>query len=161
MAATESDTTHESASPGDALNAWIGQTKVSDWILVDQDMINAFADATGDHSFLHVDPDQMASHPFGGTIAHGFLVMSLLPKFLLTMPSVKVPGQTMALNAGFDKLRFTNPVRSGSRLRMTMVARTVDEKAPGQFRILNDVTIEIDGHDRPALVAEWISQIFF
>lgn len=166
MSATESETAAESACPADVLAARVGREFVSDWLLVDQDMINAFADATGDHQFIHIDPVRAAATPFGGTIAHGFLLISLMPRLFETMPDLAVPGQKMGVNYGCDKLRFTNPVRSGSRVRLRMTTRTVEEKRAGQFQILNDVTMEIEGQegekiDRPALIAEWISQAFF
>ena len=161
MAATESDNAADSATPADVLAARVGREFVSDWLTVDQDMINAFADATGDHQFIHIDPVRAAETPFGGTIAHGFLLISLLPRLFDSMEGLAVPGQTMGVNYGCDKLRFTNPVRSGSRVRLRMATRTVEEKRAGQFQILNDITMEIDGQDRPALIAEWISQTFF
>ena len=161
MAATESDTAADSATPAAILSARVGREFVSEWVLVDQDMINAFADATGDHQFIHIDPVRAAQTPFGGTIAHGFLLISLLPRLFETMDGLAVPGQKMGVNYGCDKLRFTNPVRSGSRVRLRMATRTVEEKRAGQFQILNDVTMEIEGNDRPALIAEWISQSFF
>lgn len=161
MAATESDNTADSASPAAILSARVGREYVSDWVLVDQAMIDAFADATGDHQFIHIDPVRAAETPFGGTIAHGFLLISLLPRLFETMPDLAVPGQVMGVNYGCDKLRFTNPVRSGSRVRVRMATRTVEEKRAGQFQILNDITMEIEEQDRPALIAEWISQTFF
>ena len=161
MAATESDTAADSATPAAILSARVGREFVSEWVLVDQDMINAFADATGDHQFIHIDAVRAAQTPFGGTIAHGFLLISLLPRLFETMPDLAVPGQKMGVNYGCDKLRFTNPVQSGSRVRLRMATRTVEEKRAGQYQILNDVTMEIEGNDRPALIAEWISQSFF
>lgn len=161
MAATESDNTADSATPAAKLSARIGQEFVSDWLTVDQPMIDAFADATGDHQFIHIDPIRAAATPFGGTIAHGFLLISLLPRLFDTMEGLAIPGQVMGVNYGCDKLRFTNPVRSGSRVRLRMSTRTVEEKRAGQFQILNDITMEIEGQDRPALIAEWISQAFF
>ncbi len=161
MAVTESHSAAESLAPAEILLSRCGREFVSDWLLVDQPMIDAFADATGDHQFIHIDPVRAADTPFGGTIAHGFLLISLLPRLFETMPDLAVPGQIMGVNYGCDKLRFTNPVRSGSRIRARMTTRTVEEKRPGQFQILNDVTLDIEGQDRPALIAEWISQAFF
>jgi acyl dehydratase len=161
VAATESDNTADSATPSGKLAARVGREFVSDWVLVDQAMIDAFADATGDHQFIHIDPVRAAQTPFGGTIAHGFLLLSLLPRLFDTMADLDVPGQKMGVNYGCDKLRFTNPVRSGSRVRLRMAARTVEEKRAGQFQILADVTMEIEGQERPAFIAEWISQAFF
>jgi acyl dehydratase len=161
MAATESATAADSVTPAEFLNARMGREFVSDWLTVDQDMINAFADATGDHQFIHIDPVRAAATPFGGTIAHGFLLISLLPRLFDTMEGLAIPGQKMGVNYGCDRLRFTNPVHSGSRVRARMTARTNEEKRAGQFQILSDITMEIDGQDRPALIAEWISQSFF
>lgn len=166
MAATESDTTADSASPAALLAARIGREFVSDWLTVDQPMIDAFAHTTGDLQYIHIDPVRAAQTPFGGTIAHGFLLLSLIPRLFDSMEGLTVPGQKMGVNYGCDKLRFTNPVRSGSRVRLRMATRTVEEKRAGQFQICNDFTMEIEGpdgetSDRPALIAEWISQAFF
>lgn len=132
---------------------------VSSWLAVDQARIGAFADATDDHQFIHVDPAAAAQTPFGGTIAHGFLTLSLLSRMaaegMLTPQGVK-----MAVNYGFDRIRFLAPVRSGSRVRGRFTLDSVEEKAPGQWLLRHTVTVEIEGEDKPALIAEWISQFF-
>jgi acyl dehydratase len=132
---------------------------VSDWILIDQQMIDTFADVTGDRQFIHVDPNAAARTPFGGTIAHGFLTLSLLSQMAAGV--MLVPEITkMAVNYGFQKVRFIAPVRSGRRVRGRFTLASVEEKQPGQIQFLHNVTVEIEGEDKPALVAEWIGLIF-
>ena len=132
---------------------------VSDWILVDQKAIDTFADVTGDHQFIHVDPVAAAQTPFGGTVAHGFLTLSLLSQMaagvMLIPPTIK-----MAVNYGFEKVRFIAPVRSGKRVRGRFTLVSVEEKRPGQWQFLHHVTVEIEGEDKPALTADWIGMIF-
>jgi acyl dehydratase len=132
---------------------------VSDWLLIEQDRVNAFADATLDHQFIHVDPDRAAMTPFGGTIAHGFLTLSLLPHFL-EAASVPVEGTLMAINYGTDKVRFLQPVKVGQRVRARSVLASVDEKRPGQWLLKQNVTVEIEGEEKPALVAEFLMMYF-
>ena len=132
---------------------------VSDWILVDQQAIDTFAEVTGDHQFIHVDPEAAAQTPFGGTVAHGFLTLSLLSQMaggLMLRPE----GTKMAVNYGFEKVRFIAPVRSGKRVRGRFGLRSAEEKQPGQLQFLHNVTVEIEGEDKPALVADWIGLIF-
>ena len=132
---------------------------VSDWILLDQQAIDTFADVTGDRQFIHVDPEAAARTPFGGTIAHGFLTLSLLSQMAAGV--MLVPETTkMAVNYGFQKVRFIAPVRSGKRVRGRFTLAGVEEKQPGQLQFLHNVTVEIEGEDKPALVAEWIGLIF-
>ena len=132
---------------------------VSDWILIDQQMIDTFADVTGDRQFIHVDAEAAARTPFGGTIAHGFLTLSLLSQMAAGV--MLVPEITkMAVNYGFQKVRFIAPVRSGRRVRGRFTLASVEEKQPGQIQFLHNVTVEIEGEDKPALVAEWIGLIF-
>ncbi len=139
----------------------IGTEQVSDWITVDQAMIDKFADATGDHQFIHVDPERAKATPFGGTIAHGFLTLSLMPVLSDKIPDrVTVEGTKMGVNYGGNKTRFLSPVRSGSRVRGRFKLLEFDEKRPGQFQQTNEFTVEIEGQDKPALIAEWISQFF-
>jgi len=132
---------------------------VSDWILVDQKAIDTFADVTGDHQFIHVDPAAAAQTPFGGTVAHGFLTLSLLSQMaagvMLIPPTIR-----MAVNYGFEKVRFIAPVRSGKRVRGRFTLVSVEEKRPGQWQFLHHVTVEIEGEDKPALTADWIGLIF-
>jgi acyl dehydratase len=131
---------------------------VSDWFLIDQSRINAFADATLDHQFIHVDPEQAKLTPFGGTIAHGFLTLSLLP-YLVTGLGIGMEGAVMGLNYGFDKIRFLAPVMVGSRVRARARLAAFQEKAPKQFLITQDITIEIENDTRPALVAQWLTMV--
>ena len=132
---------------------------VSDWILVDQKAIDIFADVTGDHQFIHVDPAAAAQTPFGGTVAHGFLTLSLLSQMaagvMMIPPTIK-----MAVNYGFEKVRFIAPVRSGKRVRGRFTLVSLEEKRPGQWQFLHHVTVEIEGEEKPALTADWIGMIF-
>lgn len=132
---------------------------VTDWLLIDQDRVNAFADATLDHQFIHVDPDKAAMTPFGGTIAHGFLTLSLLPHFLETA-AVPIEGTLMAVNYGTDKVRFIQPVKVGSRIRARAVLADADERKPGQWLLKETVTVEIEDEERPAMVAEALMLLF-
>ena len=132
---------------------------VSDWILVDQDRIDAFADATEDRQFIHVDAAAAARTPFGGTIAHGFLTLSLLSR--MAAEAISVPeGLKMAVNYGFDRVRFLAPVRSGGRVRGRFTLDSIEEKAPGQWLMRHIVTVEIEGEEKPALTAEWLGLMF-
>ena len=139
----------------------IGTEQVSEWVEVSQAMIDKFADATGDHQFIHVDPARAALTPFGGTIAHGFLTLSLMSLFSTTLiDAPDIDGVKMGVNYGCNKVRFLQPVRSGKRLRGRFKLMEFAEKRPGQWQQLNEVTVEIEGEEKPAVVAEWISQIF-
>jgi len=142
------------------IRANVGQEiGISDWIEVTQDRISAFADATEDHQFIHVDPEAAAGTPFGGTIAHGFLSLSLLSR--MAADTMQVPDDVkMAVNYGLDRVRFLAPVRSGKRVRGRFVLDSVDEKAPGQILLRHTVTVEIEGEDKPALTAQWLGLIF-
>ncbi len=142
------------------LEAAVGQTiGTSAWLDVTQDDVNTFADVTRDHQFIHIDADKAAKTPFGGTIAHGFYTMSLLSHFAENGCGVAVDGAKMGLNYGCDKLRFLHPVRVGSRIRATSVLSSVTEKKPGQFLVKSDITVEIEGVDTPALIAEWLTMV--
>jgi len=144
----------------DEIRAKIGEeVGVSDWILVDQARIDAFADATDDHQFIHVDPNAAASGPFGGTIAHGFLTLSLLSR--MAAEAMLVPdGVRMAVNYGFDRVRFLAPVRSGKRVRGRFTLDSIEEKAPGQWLLRHTVTVEIEDEAKPALTAAWLGLMF-
>ena len=145
----------------DEMKNRVGQETVSDWVEVTQDMINKFADATGDHQFIHVDPERAAQTPFGGTIAHGFLTLSLMPLLSSKVPDAPtLAGARMGVNYGGDRTRFLAPVRSGSRVRGRFKLLSFDEKRPGQFQQVNEFTVEIEGQPKPALIAEWIAQVF-
>jgi acyl dehydratase len=144
----------------DEIRARIGsEIGVSDWILVDQARIDAFAEVTEDRQFIHVDPEAAALTPFGGTIAHGFLTLSLLSR--MAAEAMLVPDTfRMGVNYGFDKVRFLAPVRSGKRVRGRFTLLRAEEKRPGQWELLHRVDVEIEGEEKPALVADWIGLIF-
>jgi acyl dehydratase len=142
------------------LKARIGQEiGVSDWCTVDQDMIDRFADLTDDHQWIHVDRAAAASTPFGGTIAHGFLVLSLLTKLSASV-DLQLAGMKMGLNYGFDKIRMTNPVRAGSRIRGRFVLKDLAERGHGQWLSTLAATVEVEGQQKPAIVADWLSLQF-
>jgi acyl dehydratase len=132
----------------------------SEWVLVDQDMINKFAEATGDHQFIHVNEEMAKMTPFGGTIAHGFLTLSLLPMLSAKSNLPRVAGIKMGVNYGGNKVRFLAPVRSGKRVRGVTKLLEIEEKRPGQWQQTVEFTVEIEGEDKPAMIAEWISQFF-
>jgi len=132
---------------------------VSDWILVDQARIDSFADVTEDRQFIHVDPDAAAATPFGGTVAHGFLTLSLLSR-MAADAMLRPDGVKMGVNYGFEKVRFMAPVRSGKRVRGRFALESFDEKRPGQWQFTHRVTVEIEGEEKPALIADWIGLIF-
>ncbi len=139
----------------------VGTEMVSDWVEVSQQMIDKFADATGDHQFIHVNPEMAAQTPFGGTIAHGFLTLSLMPLLASKIiDPVTVEGIKMGVNYGGNKVRFLQPVRSGKRVRGRFKLLELTEKRPGQWQQTNEVTIEIEGEEKPAMIAEWIGQVF-
>lgn len=132
---------------------------VSRWIEVTQKMIDQFADVTHDHQFIHIDPEAAAKTPFGSTIAHGFLTVSLMSSMAYEAgPSLK--GVAMGVNYGFDKLRFLAPVRAGKRIRGHFTLAKLDESVPGQVTYKNNVSVEIEGEDKPALIAEWIGRVY-
>ena len=144
----------------DEIRAKVGQPiGVSEWIDVPQDRIGAFADATDDHQFIHVDPAAAAAAGFGGTIAHGFLTLSLLSR--MAADAMLIPDTArMAVNYGLDRVRFLAPVKSGKRVRGHFTLEGADEKAPGQLLLKHQVTVEIEGEDKPALTAQWLGLIF-
>ena len=131
-------------------------TGTSEWLAIDQARINAFADCTLDHQFIHVDPEKAAQTPFGSTIAHGFLSLSLLSHFSLSV-GCGFENTVMGINYGFDKVRFLAPVRVNSRIRARARLLDVQEKSPGQFLVKQEITVEIDGEPKPALIAEWLT----
>ena len=132
---------------------------LSDWVDVTQDMINRFADLTDDHQFIHIDPVLAAKTPFGGTIAHGFLVLSLLAK-LGKAAEFALQGVQMGVNYGFDKVRLMAPVKSGKRIRGRFVLKDLTERAPGQWLSTLTVTVEIEDESKPAIVADWLGMQF-
>jgi acyl dehydratase len=144
----------------DEIRAQIGkEIGVSSWLSVDQGRIDAFAEATEDRQFIHTDPAAAAQTPFGGTIAHGFLTLSLLSR--MGAEAMLIPdGVKMAVNYGLDRVRFLAPVRSGRRVRGRFTLDSVEEKAPGQVLVRHTVTVEIEGEEKPALTAQWLGLIF-
>src|SRR5215813_11770195 len=130
---------------------------VSDWLTIDQERINKFADATDDHQWIHVDPELAAAGPFGRTIAHGYLTLSLLP--VLVAPITHVSGVRMGVNYGTNKVRFPAPVPVDSRVRARVELLSVDD-VEGGYQVTAKVTIERDGGDKPVCVAESISRIY-
>lgn len=136
----------------DELAAKVGEELgVTDWISVEQDRVDLFADATGDHQWIHVDAEKAASGPFGATIAHGYLTLSMMPIFL--GPFMAFDGVAMSLNYGVDKVRFPHPVRVGSKVRARVSVESVEEKPHGTLLTMGCV-VEIDGVDKPACVAK-------
>ena len=132
---------------------------LSSWLTVDQPRIDAFAEATEDHQFIHVDPEAAAQTPLGGTIAHGFLSLALLSR--MAAEATLLPDDLkMAVNYGFDRVRFLAPVKSGKRVRGRFKLDSAEEKAPGQILMRHTVTVEIEGEDKPALTAEWLGLMF-
>lgn len=133
---------------------------VSRWFEIDQSRISKFADVTEDWQFIHIDPDKAATSPFGGTVAHGFLTLSMLAAMAYDgLPAVK--GREMGVNYGFDKVRFVAPVRSGSRVRARFKLLEVAARNPKEFMTRSEVTVEIEGSHKPALVAEWLGISYF
>jgi len=138
----------------DDLDAAVGEEiGTSDWLTVDQDRVNAFADATGDHQWIHVDVERAANGPFGGTIAHGYLTLSLIPLFSAQIFALETPGAR--LNYGVNKVRFPTPVRVGSRVRATATVAEVTDVPAGKQMVTRYV-LEIEGQDKPACVAETV-----
>ena len=142
------------------IRARVGQeVGVSSWLTVDQARIDAFAEATEDRQFIHTDPAAAAQTPFGGTIAHGFLSLSLLSR--MGAEAMLIPqGMRMAVNYGFDRVRFLAPVRAGKRVRGRFVLDSVEEKAAGQVLMRHTATVEIENEGKPALTAVWLGLIF-
>jgi len=133
---------------------------LSDWSQVTQDQINQFADSTKDHQWIHVDLEKAARGPFGKTIAHGFLTLSHLPFFSYQVP-LKPEGAAMAINYGLDKVRFLNPVISGAKIRDRIVLTALEEKPDNRLLMTQTHTIEIEGQDKPACVAQALTMLFF
>jgi acyl dehydratase len=129
----------------------------SDWHIVTQEQINAFADATGDHQWIHVNPELAASGPFGTTIAHGYLTLSMIP--MLTSQVSRIAGVKMGVNYGLNKVRFPAPVPSGSKVRASVKLLSVEDVAGG-VQVINEVTIERDGGDKPCCVAETVARVY-
>ena len=132
----------------------------SEWVVMSQERINQFAEATGDHQFIHVNEEAAKMTPFGGTIAHGFLTLSMIPYLSANSDLPRVDGVKMGVNYGGNKTRFISPVRSGKRIRGHWKLVELAEKRPGQWQQTHEITIEIEGEDKPALITEWIMQFF-
>ena len=143
----------------------IGQPEgTGEWLEIDQARINAFADVTEDQQFIHVDPELCkTASPWGVPIAHGFLTLSLLTKLAESVPQPpeRLEGILMGVNYGFEKVRFVNPVKVGSRVRATAVLTAVDQKDPNTLQVTKTYTVEIEGESKPALVAEWITRLVY
>lgn len=144
----------------ESYQALVGQEiGVSSWHMVDQTRIDRFAEVTEDHQFIHVDPEQAKATPFGTTIAHGFLTMSMLSTMAYeVMPAIE--GTAMGVNYGFEKLRFISPVKSGSRVRGRFTLAKAELRRPGELQSLTSVSVEIEGEDKPALVADWLGLVY-
>jgi acyl dehydratase len=145
-------------SPDELAKAVGTQVGASEWLTIDQDRINLFADATGDHQWIHVDPGKAAQGPFGGTIAHGFLTLSLIP--VLVQDIYRVEGVRMGVNYGLNKVRFVTPVPVGSKVRAVLTLDSVTEASGGGLQIASTVVVEIDGVEKPAAVAETLVRVY-
>ena len=132
---------------------------VSEWAVMNQERINVFADVTEDHQFIHINEEAAKQTPFGGTIAHGFLTLSMLSKFSEGSGLV-IEGIQMGINYGFEKVRFLAPVPSGSKIRGRFSLKDAVEKKPGQFLLTYEVTVDIEGQEKPALIADWLAMQF-
>lgn len=130
---------------------------VSRWFLIDQALIDRFAAVCGDDQFIHVDPERAARTPFGGTVAHGFLTLSMLSA-MAADAQPRLAGAVLSVNYGFDRVRFLAPVPSGARVRGRFALDAVEERRPGEVTLTWGVTVEIEGGDKPALAAEWLTR---
>ena len=137
--------------------ALVGQEiGVSTWVEITQEMVNRFADLTHDRQFIHIDPARAAETPFGGTVAHGFLTLSMLSVMAYdAVPSLE--GSAMGVNYGFERLRFVSPVRPGSRVRGRFALTEITERTPTELMLRVSATVEIDGQAKPAIVADWLT----
>lgn len=148
----------------DKFQARIGEADGSgDWFEMTQERINDFADVTIDHQFIHVDPEAAQASPFGTTIAHGFLTLSMLTHLAGSVPNdpETFKGVVMGVNYGFDKVRFVSPVPSGSKIRAASVLKTAELKDPNTIQVTRTFTIEVEGSERPAVVADWITRLSY
>ena len=147
------------------MRAALGEPEGSgDWLEIDQARIDAFADVSGDHQFIHVDPEACKTlSPWGVPIAHGFLTLSLLTKLMESVPQPpeRREGAVMGINYGFEKVRFVNPVKVGSKIRASSVLASVDQKDPNTLQVTRTVTVEIEGESKPALVADWVTRAVY
>jgi len=132
----------------------------SRWFTIDQSRIDAFADVTEDHQFIHIDPEKAAETPFGHTVAHGFLTLSMLSAMSYdAIP--RIEGLKMGVNYGFNKIRFVTPVAAGAKVRAHFTLQSSTLEKPGELTNIVDLSIEIEGSNRPAIVAEWVSRQYF
>jgi acyl dehydratase len=147
----------------EALKEIVGrEIGVSDWLEVTQDRVNLFADATGDHQYIHVDPKRASETFFGGTVAHGYLTLSLIPELNKTRAGVQIDlGGKMAVNYGLNKVRFPNPVRVGKRIRLRTTLTDVQEIGEEAVQMAYQQTVEVEGEEKPACVAETLGRIYF
>lgn len=135
---------------------------VSTWLTIDQERVNAFADATGDHQYIHVDPERANATFFGGTIAHGYLTLALLPFLGQQRQGIRLAlGERMAVNYGLNRVRFPAPVRVGQRIRLRTALLVVEEIGDRAVQLTHRQTVEIEGEERPACVAETVSRLYF
>jgi acyl dehydratase len=142
--------------PAAELAALVGQSFISRWIIVDQARIDAFAKVTEDEQFIHVDPERAGTTAFGGTVAHGFLTLSLLSAMAYSaLP--RIEGAVHGVNYGFDRVRFVHPVPSGSRVRGHFTLQAVTPRSASEWQLRYDVSVEIEGVQKPALVAQWLT----
>jgi len=147
--------------PVEKLKQMVGQENgLSDWVLIDQDRINRFADVTGQRSWIHVDIERAKEGPYGGPIGHGDLTLSLIPLFS-TSAKYGPAGVKMAVNYGLNKVRYLNPVPVDARVRSRMVISGVEEKQPGRILMTTTHTVEIEGQEKPACIAETLAMLFF
>ncbi len=147
------------ATPGELLNHIGRELGPSDWVTVTQEMIDKFAEATGDHQWIHVDVERAKREmPGGKTIAHGFLTLSLIPR--LRPPLMRIEQQRRSINYGCNKVRFVAPVPAGGRVRLRWKLLKVEEVADGGLRVTSEMTVELEGSDRPAMVAETVGIVY-
>ena len=141
----------------DQLVGYIGkEVGLTDWFEIDQDRINNFAEATEDFQYIHVDEERATETPFGATIAHGFLTLSLLSKLSSMSGGIKLENSVMGINYGLNKVRFLNPVKVNSKIRARFELISAEEKKPNHYLLMHNVTVEIAGEEKPALIAEWL-----
>lgn len=139
-----------------ALGHELGPTE---WLTVEQDRINGFADDTEDHQWIHVDPERAATGPFGATVAHGFLTLSLMPHFMNA--ARRIEGVRMGINYGLNKVRFPAPVRAGSRIRARLTLVDLDKIETDAVQLVSRIVVEVEGSDKPACVADVVSRYYF
>lgn len=142
--------------PAVDLASLVGRSFTSRWMTVDQARIDAFAKVTEDEQFIHVDPKRAAATPFGGTVAHGFLTLSLLSAMAYSA-LLRIEGAAHGVNYGFDRVRFVHPVRSGSRVRGHFTLKALTARSAREWQLSYEVSVEIEGVEKPALVAQWLT----